>query len=94
MNIKKALNYIVNHAAPKEKPIVEEIVNELFEHLNKLDNEMYEMHQALKPFAQYDLCLILGGNAEGDESIVFKRNYAVLKIKHFKKAKEIINKVK
>lgn len=41
---------------------------------------------ALHPFTHEDLSEILGGNVEKGESIVFQRNKATLRIKHFRLA--------
>jgi hypothetical protein len=50
-----------------------------------------ELEEVLKPFAHPDLSAIMSGNADGVESPVFGRNRAQLKIKHFKKAKELLS---
>lgn len=41
---------------------------------------------ALYPFVHEDLSEVLGGNVQGDESAVFQRNNAILRIKHFRLA--------
>lgn len=45
-----------------------------------------ELEEALRPFAHPDLGEILGGNVQGNESIVFQKNKAFLKIGDFRKA--------
>ena len=45
-----------------------------------------ELVAALRPFAHPDLSRIMGGNVEGDDSIVFRRNEARLTIGDFKRA--------
>lgn len=57
----------------------------------ELNQRVRELEEALKPFAHPDLSAIMGGNANGVESPVFGRNSAQLKIKHFKKAKELLS---
>lgn len=47
--------------------------------------------EALEPFAHEDLCKELGGNVQGGESIVFQRNKAVLKLKHFRLARQLLH---
>lgn len=42
--------------------------------------------EALKPFTHPDLLVSLGGNVEGDDSPVYGRNKAILKLKHFRNA--------
>ena len=45
-----------------------------------------QLVEALKPFTHPDLSQILEGNCEGDDSIVFQRNKAILRIGDFRKA--------
>ena len=42
------------------------------------------LRDALKPFSHPDLSRELGGNVKGDESPVFQRGAAILKLKHFR----------
>lgn len=57
-----------------------------------LEARVAELEAALKPFSHKDLCEALGGNLEGGESIVFQRNHAILKLKHFRLAAALLNK--
>lgn len=50
-----------------------------------------KLREALKPFTHDDLCEMLGGNVEGDESPVFNRNHAMLKLKDFRKARAVLS---
>lgn len=50
-----------------------------------------ELEAALKPFSHPDLCKTFGGNIEGDESIVFQRAGAVLKLGHFRRVAALLN---
>lgn len=50
--------------------------------------------KALEPFAHPDLCRELGGNLQGDESLVFGRGDAVLKLGDFRRATEAIKEEK
>lgn len=58
----------------------------------KLRDKISKLEKALKPFAHDDLCIMLGGCSEelGGENIIYQRNKAVLKLKHFKKAKGLL----
>lgn len=55
--------------------------------------EIERLRAALEPFAHPDLRLRLGGNSkrEGDGAIVFQRNKAKLKLKHFDRAAEALS---
>jgi len=53
-----------------------------------------ELLEALKPFAHPDLHELLGGNVQGDDSIVFQRNGAFLTIGDFRRASAAIAKAK
>jgi hypothetical protein len=46
--------------------------------------------KATLPFGHDDLCLQLGGNVEGNESPIYARNRAVLKLGDFRAAKEAL----
>ena len=46
---------------------------------------------ALEPFAKIEFRTIFGGNVEGDDSPVFQRSGAILRIKHFKAANEALS---
>jgi len=52
------------------------------------DNE--RLREALKPFAQDDLCKQLTGNAQGDESPIFGRDKAMLYLGDFRRAKQAL----
>ena len=45
---------------------------------------------ALAPFAHPDLCEQFGGNVEGDESIIFGRNKALIKLGDCRKAADLL----
>lgn len=49
----------------------------------KLQAKNSRLREALAPFAHPDLFRVTAGNVEGGESIVFQRNNAILKLKHF-----------
>lgn len=49
-----------------------------------------QMLEALKPFAHEDLCKTLSGNIQGDESIIYQRDTAILKLGDFRKARVAI----
>ena len=53
-----------------------------------------ELEKALKPFTHTDLTEMLGGCAIalGDENVIYQRNKAILKIKHFKQAQKLLEK--
>lgn len=55
-----------------------------------LEAENAALRKALEPFAHPDLCKILSGNTNGDESIVFGRDKANLKLKHFIAARALL----
>ena len=46
-----------------------------------------QLEAALTPFLHDDLCEVLGGNIQGDDSIVFQRNTAKLTLGHFRAAR-------
>jgi len=50
--------------------------------------ENARLKEVCKPFSHPDLSRIMGGNAKGDDSIVFQRNDAILRIGDFKAAAE------
>jgi prepilin-type processing-associated H-X9-DG protein len=52
----------------------------------KMQSAVQKLADALKPFAHPDLQMELGGNVEGDESIIYIRNKAVLKLSDFRRA--------
>lgn len=54
------------------------------------EERIKELEEALKPFVHEDLSRLFSGNNLGDDSIVFQRNKAVLKIGDFKKAKKAL----
>lgn len=49
-----------------------------------------ELEGALKPFMHPDLCRILTNNVESEESPVFGRNKAILRIRDFVDAREVL----
>lgn len=51
-----------------------------------LKAEIFQLRQALRPFAHPDLSMVTSGNVQGGSSPVFQRNRAVLRIGDFKKA--------
>lgn len=77
------------------KPYGQEILgDDYFSHLDRASDAAYiarlspdtikAVLEALEPFAHPDLAKSLGGNIEKDESPVFGRDKALLRIKHFK----------
>lgn len=44
----------------------------------------------LEPFAQDDLCRLLSGNIEGNSSIIFQRDDAILRLRDFRRARAAI----
>lgn len=52
-----------------------------------------QLVKALKPFAHPDLSLILSNNRQGNNSIVFQRNYAELTIGDFVNAQAVLKAV-
>jgi hypothetical protein len=52
--------------------------------------EAKRLREALEPFSHKDLCAILGGNVQGDDSPVFWRNKAILKLGDFRRARSIL----
>ena len=56
-----------------------------------LEDRVIKLEKALEPFSHDDLCILLGGNCEGGESKIYGRNKAILKLKDFRKAKELLN---
>lgn len=59
------------------------------ERIAELEAKLDEALTALAPFAHPDLCEQLGGNVEGDESIIFKRNKAPITLGDCRKAAAI-----
>lgn len=55
--------------------------------------QLEEMVEALRPFAHPDLSKILSGNKRGQMSIVYERDDAVLTIRDFSRAAEIVNRI-
>ena len=51
-----------------------------------------ELAEALKPFAQEDLCRAYSGNIEGDKSIIFQRNKAIITLGDCRRAVAILKK--
>lgn len=70
-----------------------ELCRQLERELAALRAERDEAVRLLRPFAHDDLCALLGGNAEGDESIIFVRNSAVLRISDCRAARALIAKI-
>ena len=60
---------------------------ELYDEVTRLTRELEEAKDILEPFSHEDLCEQLGGNAEGDLSIIFQRNKAVLRLGDFKRVR-------
>lgn len=60
------------------------------EFIVKACNNHEKLIKALEPFTHPDLAEILGGKCQGDDSPVFVRNKAMLKIGDFKRAIEAI----
>ena len=58
----------------------------------ELERRVKELEEALRPFTHPDLCETLGGNVQGDESPLWARNRAMLKLGHFKTASATLNK--
>jgi len=52
-----------------------------------------ELGKAITPFTHHDLCEQLGGNSQGDDSPVFGRNKAILKLGYFRIATESLAKL-
>lgn len=55
---------------------------------------LLEAKEVIEKFSHPDLTEMLGGNSEelGGENIIYVRNRAILKIKHFSAAREWLNK--
>lgn len=51
-----------------------------------------ELREALQPFTHDDLCKQLGGNVEGDNSPVFGREKAILRLGDFRRARAALAK--
>lgn len=45
---------------------------------------LLDVASAAVPFSHDDLCAYLGGNSEGEDSIVFQRNSAYLRLRDFR----------
>ena len=59
--------------------------------LADVEARLEELEKALAPFAHADLCKYVGGNAMGEDSIVFQRDAALLRIRDFRTAARIIS---
>ena len=57
---------------------------------NKL---LEDVAKAAVPFSHDDLCEYLGGNADGEDSIVFQRNFAYLRIRDFRRTRAALAKL-
>lgn len=57
-----------------------------------IDAERDALRAALSPFAHDDLCKELGGNVEGDASIIFQRNLAQITLGDCRRARMLLNK--
>lgn len=60
--------------------------------LEALEARVKELCEALKPFSQEDLLIRAPNMQKGDESVVWARNFAELKLGDFKKAKALLAK--
>lgn len=59
-------------------------------HIGNLIAKAPKLLEALEPFAHADLSELLGGNVEGDDSIVFQKKDAKLTIGDFRRARELV----
>jgi len=84
---KVALNKICCYAQDLGKFFAEDACKE---QLAALASQNEKMREALKPFAHEDLSRIFGGNCSGEDSIVFQRSNAILKIRDFSRARELL----
>lgn len=48
--------------------------------------------EALAPFAHPDLCESLGGNIQGEKSIIFQRNHAIITLEDTRRAAAWVDK--
>lgn len=83
--VKDTLNVLSKLNLPEN-----EAMKELFLTLAEVREENEKLREALEVFSHPDLCRVLGGNAEKGESIVFQRNEAILRLKDFWKARDIL----
>lgn len=77
---------IMSDAADKMTELYD-IIKRKDDELAALRSRVARLEAALKPFTADDLCEILGGNCDGEESVVFGRKDTELKIKHFRVAR-------
>jgi len=52
--------------------------------------DIEQLEKALEPFAHEDLCETTSGNVEGDNSPVFGKNNAILRLGDFRKARRLL----
>ena len=60
--------------------------------ITELEAERDALRAALAPFAHDDLCKELGGNVEGDASIIFMRNRAQITLGDCRRARALFHK--
>jgi len=69
---------------------------DLFESIDegiKQHNRIEKLEAALKPFSHDHLCEYLGGNANGEQSIIFQRNKAKLTIGDCRLARDALGEM-
>jgi hypothetical protein len=64
-----------------------ETMHEAMRQGSAMRQEIAALREALEPFAHPDLCETLGGNVQGDDSPVYGRNKAILRIGDFRRAR-------
>lgn len=62
------------------------------ETIARLEREKAELVEALKPFAQDDLSIANSGNIQGDDSPVWGKDGAMLKLGDFRRARRLYQK--
>lgn len=68
----------------------EEELQELSAYFAALTARVTELEAGLKPFAHDDLCEKLSGNFDGDKSIIFQRNDAVITLSDCRNARRLL----
>ncbi len=63
-------------------------------HIKELEAKNKSLHEALKPFSHADLCRLVHANTKDNKSLIFQRGKAILRIKHFRKARKLVTDIK
>jgi hypothetical protein len=74
----------------KQFAAVPDVICSECEQTSAVTDYIKKLEKALEPFSADDLCDVLGGNCDGEESVVFGRKDTELKIKHFRAARKVL----